>query len=139
LDFLAKLAALVPRLQVNLTRYHGVFARNSAHRALLTKAGRGKGRAQFFRAAARTPAERRSAMIWAQRLTRVFDIDVQTCADSGDARRLRRWLPKAFHSTPLVQPNFPPMPWARCPRQGIGWADGCARRASGGKQAVSAR
>ena len=32
LDFLARLAALVPRPRVNLTRYHGVFAPNSAHR-----------------------------------------------------------------------------------------------------------
>ncbi len=32
LDFLARLAALVPRARVNLTRYHGVFAPNSAHR-----------------------------------------------------------------------------------------------------------
>jgi len=30
LDFLAKLAALVPRPRVNLTRYRGVFAPNSA-------------------------------------------------------------------------------------------------------------
>ncbi len=37
LDFLAKLAALVPRPRVNLTRYHGVFAPNSAHRALVAK------------------------------------------------------------------------------------------------------
>jgi hypothetical protein len=44
LDFLARLAALVPRPRVNLTRYHGVFAPNSAHRALVTRAGRGKGK-----------------------------------------------------------------------------------------------
>jgi hypothetical protein len=31
LDFLARLATLVPRPRVNLTRYHGVFAPNSAH------------------------------------------------------------------------------------------------------------
>jgi len=42
LDFIAKLAALVPRPKVNLTRYHGVFARgglppNSKHRALSSK------------------------------------------------------------------------------------------------------
>jgi hypothetical protein len=61
LDFLARLAALVPRPRVNLTRYHGVFAPNSAHRALVTKAGRGKGRASAARADARTPAERRAA------------------------------------------------------------------------------
>jgi len=29
LDFIAKLAALVPRPRVNLVRYHGVFAPNS--------------------------------------------------------------------------------------------------------------
>jgi len=33
-DFIAKLAALVPRPRVNLTRFHGVFAPNSKHRAL---------------------------------------------------------------------------------------------------------
>jgi hypothetical protein len=32
LDFLARLAALVPRPRLNLTRYHGVFAPNSAQR-----------------------------------------------------------------------------------------------------------
>ena len=88
LDFLAKLAALVPRPRVNLTRYHGVFAPNSAHRALFTRAGRGKGRAQSVKADARTPAERRSAMRWAQRLKRVFGIDVQTCAACGGTMRI---------------------------------------------------
>jgi hypothetical protein len=43
LDFMARLAALVPRPRVNLTRYHGVFAPNSPHRAQVTKAGRGRG------------------------------------------------------------------------------------------------
>ncbi len=33
LDFIAGLAALVPKPRVNLTRFHGVFAPNSAHRA----------------------------------------------------------------------------------------------------------
>jgi hypothetical protein len=45
LDFLARLAALVPRPRVNLTRYHGVFAPNSAPRALVAKGpGQGKGK-----------------------------------------------------------------------------------------------
>ena len=43
-DFIAKLAALVPKPRVNLTRFHGVFAPNSKHRALVTPAKRGKGR-----------------------------------------------------------------------------------------------
>ena len=33
LDLLAKLAALVPRPRVNITRYHGVFAPNNTLRA----------------------------------------------------------------------------------------------------------
>jgi len=45
-DFLARLAALVPKLRVNLTRCHGVFAPNSKLRAMITPAGRGKGSKQ---------------------------------------------------------------------------------------------
>ncbi|NKC12175.1 MAG: hypothetical protein GKR94_08215 [Gammaproteobacteria bacterium] len=33
LDFIARLAALVPKPRVNLTRFQGVFAPNSKHRA----------------------------------------------------------------------------------------------------------
>jgi len=43
LDFIARLAALVPKPRVNLTRFHGVFAPNSQHRALVTPAKRGRG------------------------------------------------------------------------------------------------
>jgi hypothetical protein len=67
LDFIARLAALVPKPRVNLTRYHGVFAPNSRHRALVTPAGRGK--AHKLNASAEgqepTPAERRASMTWA--------------------------------------------------------------------------
>ncbi len=64
LDFIARLAALVPRPRVNLTRYHGVFAPNSKLRALVTPARRGKGRkAQTSEQASdQTPAERRVSM-----------------------------------------------------------------------------
>jgi len=41
-DFIARLAALIPRPRANLTRFHGVFAPNSKHRALITPAKRGK-------------------------------------------------------------------------------------------------
>lgn len=39
LDFIARLAALVPKLRVHLTRFHGVFAPNSKHRAMVTGDG----------------------------------------------------------------------------------------------------
>lgn len=41
-DFIAKLAALVPPPRAHLTRFHGVFAPNAALRAQLTPSGRGK-------------------------------------------------------------------------------------------------
>jgi Putative transposase len=43
LDFMARLAALVPKPRVNLTRFHGVFAPNSRYRGQVTKAKRGRG------------------------------------------------------------------------------------------------
>jgi hypothetical protein len=42
-DFIAKLAAQVPKPRVNLTRFHGVFAPNSKHRARVTPAKRERG------------------------------------------------------------------------------------------------
>ena len=63
-DFIARLAALVPKPRVNLTRFHGVFAPNSKHRVLVTPAKRGKGSKLKSpdEAKDKTPAERRAAM-----------------------------------------------------------------------------
>lgn len=87
LDFIARLAALVPKPRVNLTRFHSVFAPNSKHRALVTPAKRGKGnkRLAHDEAEARTPVERHAAMTWAQRIKRVFNIDIETCVGCGGA------------------------------------------------------
>jgi len=82
LDFLARLAALVPPPRVNLTRFHGVFAPNSRLRARVTPGRRGRGRQRPGTDDA-AAALRRRAMSWAQRLKRVFDIDVSTCVDCG--------------------------------------------------------
>ncbi len=58
------LAALVPKPRVNLMRFHGVFAPNSKHRAMVTPARRGKGtKAQSpDEPHIQTPAERRASM-----------------------------------------------------------------------------
>ena len=74
LDFIARLAALVPKPRVNLTRFHGLFAPNSKYRARVTPAKRGRGGRHATTAdpEERTPAERRAAMTWAQRLKRVL-------------------------------------------------------------------
>ena len=88
LDFMAKLAALVPRPRVNLTRYHGVFAPNSKYRALVTPAKRGRGHKIRVAGETPTPAERRASMTWAQRLKRVFNIDIETCSACGGAMKV---------------------------------------------------
>jgi hypothetical protein len=87
LDFIARLAALVPKPRVNLTRFHGVFAPNSAHRSQVTPARRGRGNTHKAPAEQEqtTPGERHAAMSWAQRLKRVFNIDIQTCSACGGA------------------------------------------------------
>jgi len=66
LDFIAKLASLVPKPRVNLTRFHGVFVGmphhpNSKHRTLVTTARRGKS----LQEENKTPEEKRRAMTWA--------------------------------------------------------------------------
>jgi hypothetical protein len=88
LDFIARLAALVPKPRVNLTRVHGVFAPNSKHRALVTPAKRGKGNQARVAEEPPTPAERRASMTWAQRLKRVFNIDIETCGECGGAMKV---------------------------------------------------
>jgi hypothetical protein len=84
LDFIARLAALVPKPRVHLTRYHGVFAPHSALRAAITPAGRGKQTS----VSERSPAERHRALRWAQRLKRVFRIDIEQCERCGGKVRI---------------------------------------------------
>jgi ribosomal protein S27E len=68
LDFIARLAALVPKPRVNLVRYHGVFAPNSQYRVTITPAGRGKGSTRpGTDNEERTPMERRAAITCTQR------------------------------------------------------------------------
>ena len=78
----------MPKLRVNLTRFHGVFAPNSEYRAQVTPAKRGRGgqRAATTDLDEPTPAERRAALTWAQRLKRVFGIE--TCAACGGSVRV---------------------------------------------------
>ena len=88
MDFIARLAALVPKPRVNLTRYHGVLAPNHRWRGLVTPARRGKGVKFTSNAEVRTPAERHAAMTWAQRLKRVFSIDIEVCGRCSGSLRV---------------------------------------------------
>ena len=63
---------------------------NSPHRALVTKAGRGRGarRKASDEVEEGTPAARRLAVTRAQRLKRVFRIDVEACQACGGVVRI---------------------------------------------------
>ena len=93
LDLLAKLAALVPRPRVNLTRYHGVFAPNSILRACIVP---GKPRKKRTTQNATSNLPNRSSpetaepaqLTWAQRLKRAFEFDVTVCPLCGGTLRV---------------------------------------------------
>ena len=84
---MARLAALVPPPRMQLTRYHGVFAPHSQLRAAVTPAHRGMGSTGQGADAAGEPDQRITphhvAMSWAQRLKRVFGVEISTCARCG--------------------------------------------------------
>jgi len=79
LDFIARLAALVPRPRLNLTRFHGVFAPNFKHRERIVP-----------RRTQRTVEHDKpvAPMSWIQRLKRVFAIDIETCPECGGKLRV---------------------------------------------------
>jgi len=81
IDFIGKLAALIPPPRLNLTRFFGVFAPNSALRAQVTASRRGKNSPRLAKEG-NEPSEKpyhARAMSWAQRLKRVFNIDINEC------------------------------------------------------------
>jgi hypothetical protein len=59
---------------------HGIFAPHHALRAVITPAGPGRG---ARRGGSERPVAKQIAMTWAQRLKRVFAIDLQTCRRCG--------------------------------------------------------
>jgi hypothetical protein len=66
LDFLARLASLVPRPRVNLTRFHAVFAPNHGLRAQIVPAQRRRGSPQAQGNAEGRSVVRPVAMSWAR-------------------------------------------------------------------------
>ena len=90
LDFIVRLVALIPKPRVNLARYHGVFAPNSHWRDRVTPGNKGNGpeiQTEDEDEEEEGKAKRRG-MSWAQRLKRVFGIDVEVCPHCGGGVRI---------------------------------------------------
>jgi hypothetical protein len=71
-DFIARLAALVPKPRAHLTRYHGVFAPASPDRARIVPKTRAAAANRAKDSGEASAAGRQRALTWAQRLKRVF-------------------------------------------------------------------
>ncbi len=85
LEFLQRLAALVPRPRLHLIRFHGVLAPHAALRSQIVPGeadqapNTAEGDGDF------SSASPRARLSWAQLLKRVFAIDITTCPQCGGA------------------------------------------------------
>lgn len=79
MEFVGRLAALVPKSRVNLTRFHGVFSPRSKLRAHVVP---GKPEDESEQVSQSTRGKTYS-MTWAQRLKRVFAIEIEKCEKCG--------------------------------------------------------
>jgi len=93
LEFMQRLAALVPRPRLHLIRFHGVLAPNAKLRPLVVPQGPTAHEEPATEAAAAAECEvesevepvraRPHRISWARLLKRVFDIDMQHCSNCG--------------------------------------------------------
>ena len=83
LEFLQRLAALVPRPRLNLTRFHGVLAPNAKWRAQIVPGGQAKAPHAPESPDADQAASPRYRINWARLLKRVFKSDLAACPDCG--------------------------------------------------------
>jgi hypothetical protein len=120
-DFIARLAALVPRPKAHLVRYHGVFAPNARERADIVARPKVVSKVSANDECGSNVG--RTAMSWMARLKRVFAIDLKRCPHCGGELQviavitepgvISRILEHMGLDGP-VQPRAPPMALANC-------------------------
>ena len=109
IELLERLAAIVPRPRVHLTRFAGVFAPHFKYRCMVVPKPK----------LAQPPSDEvkapKSRVSWARLLKRVFGLDVETCPACGDKMKIIA----AIEDPPVIRkilehlglPSKPPMPW----------------------------
>ena len=123
MEFMEKLAALIPQPRIHLARFHGVLAPHHAWReGVVPRAESAEPGEQAHReregAKARSSAKHR--LTWAELLKRVFQIDLTVCPDCGGAVKLvaaivdRRIVRKILEDVGLPA-DPPPVTPARAP------------------------
>ena len=88
LEFMQRLAALVPRPRLHLIRFHGVLAPNAKLRPVVVPQGpevqeRASEAVVADECEVETVLTRPQRISWARLLKRVFDIDMQHCPNCG--------------------------------------------------------
>jgi hypothetical protein len=91
LEFMQRLAALVPRPRLHLIRFHGVLAPNAKLRAQVVPARQDDdGAARPDPEAVESDESQRwaSRISWARPLERVFEIDIEQCLNCGGEQKI---------------------------------------------------
>ena len=88
-EFIGRLARLVPPPRKNLVRYYGALGPNAPLRPLLMRAARERPGANILAAVGRAlagagKAASASARAWARCLSRIFEVDPLACASCGE-------------------------------------------------------
>ena len=85
LDFIARLAALVPRPRGHLIRFHGLFAPNARHRHRIVPT---PVQPSVPDQTSSSPSPASTCLGWMQRLRRTFGIDLSRCPRCGGPLRV---------------------------------------------------
>lgn len=114
LDFMAKLAALVPHPRGHLVRFHGVLAPHAAWRPDIVPNPPAPNTPQPI--SSNTGTRPPASLPWAVLLARTFGLDVLTCSRCGGTRRLIAVItrPRVVRSI-LERLGLPPDPPPRAP------------------------
>jgi Putative transposase len=124
MEFMQRLAALVPRPRLHLIRFHGVLAPNAKWRSQVVpvppqQATAGEGDCEHAHS---KPVR----MTWARLLKRVFDIDIEQCACGGKLKLVAVIEEPAVIEKILTHLGLSPQPPPRTParkREGLlAWA-----------------
>ena len=119
LEFMQRLAALVPRPRLHLIRYHGVLAPNARLRARVVP--QGPAAQAHVATGVAAPAEceqaeplraRAQPIGWTRLLKRVFDIDLRRCPScgAGELRIIAAILERAVIGKILTHLGLDPRP-----------------------------
>ena len=88
MEFMQRLAALVPRPRLHLIRFHGVLAPNAKLRKAVVPVPTETAPAHAGDCAPTPVGSAKGRMRWAQLLKRVFNIDIEQCPHCGGQLKL---------------------------------------------------